>query len=90
MGFMVLMVAVVLVLVIEVVLAVAVVLVLVIEMVLTVVVVIVDVVVVLVVVVTAYVRLDNQLGDILTKPLAHVPFRDLSSKLGMFDMYAPA
>ncbi len=37
-----------------------------------------------------YVRSDDQLGDILTKPLARAFFQRMSSKLGMFDMYAPA
>ncbi|GMP25294.1 hypothetical protein CsSME_00002233 [Camellia sinensis var. sinensis] len=38
---------------------------------------------------TPYVRFDDQLGDILMKPLARSSFQRLSSKLGMFDLYAP-
>jgi hypothetical protein len=41
-------------------------------------------------IVTPYVRSDDQLGDILTKPLARASFQCMSFKLGMFDMYAPA
>uniref|UniRef100_A0A2N9EWV2 Integrase catalytic domain-containing protein n=1 Tax=Fagus sylvatica TaxID=28930 RepID=A0A2N9EWV2_FAGSY len=37
-----------------------------------------------------YVRSDDQLDDILTKPLARAFFQRMSFKLGMFDMYAPA
>ena len=40
-------------------------------------------------IITTYLCSDNQLGDILTKTLARVPFRSLTSKLCMFDMYAP-
>ena len=40
--------------------------------------------------VTPHVRSEEQLGDLLTKPLAKVPFRRLSGKLGIFDLYAPA
>ena len=41
-------------------------------------------------IVTPYVRSDDQLGDILTKPLAHVSFWCLSFKLDMFNLYAPS
>ena len=41
-------------------------------------------------IITAHICLNNQLGDILTKALARVPFHFLSFKLGMLDMYAPA
>jgi hypothetical protein len=34
--------------------------------------------------VTRYVRSDDQLGDILTKPLAHASFQRMSFKLGVF------
>lgn len=40
--------------------------------------------------ITPYVRSSDQLGDILTKPLARPSFQQLSSKLGMFNLYAPA
>ena len=40
--------------------------------------------------VTPFVRSQDQLGDILTKPLARPSFLRLSAKLGMFDLYAPA
>jgi hypothetical protein len=38
---------------------------------------------------TPYVKSGNQLGDILTKPLAPSSFSSLCSKLGMFDLYDP-
>lgn len=38
---------------------------------------------------TPYIHSDDQLSDILTKPLARALFQRLSSKLGMFDIYAP-
>ena len=41
-------------------------------------------------IVTPYVRSENQLGDILSKPLACNLFSILCSKLGMFNLYAPA
>ncbi|XP_028086237.1 uncharacterized protein LOC114287156 [Camellia sinensis] len=40
--------------------------------------------------VTPYVHSEDQLGDILTKPLARPSFHRLSVKLDMFDLYAPA
>ena len=39
---------------------------------------------------TPFVRSDSQLGDIFTKPLARSLFQSLCSKLGLFDLYAPA
>jgi hypothetical protein len=41
-------------------------------------------------IVTPYVHSDYQLGDILMKPLPRTSFQQLSNKLGMFDLYAPA
>ena len=41
-------------------------------------------------IVTPYVRSEDQLGDILTKPLACSSFSTLCRKLDMFDLYAPA
>lgn len=41
-------------------------------------------------IVTPFVQLVDQLDDILTKSLARVSFQRLSSKLDMFDVYAPA
>ena len=41
-------------------------------------------------IVTPYVHSDDQLGDILMKPLARASFQRMSFKLGMFDIYAPA
>jgi hypothetical protein len=41
-------------------------------------------------IVIPYVRFDDQLGDILTKPLARASFQRMFFKLGMFDMYALA
>lgn len=41
-------------------------------------------------IVTPFVQLVDQLGDILTKSLAHASFQRLSSKLGMFNVYALA
>lgn len=38
--------------------------------------------------ITPYVRSKDQLGDILTKPLAQSSFHHLSVKLSMFDLYA--
>ena len=40
-------------------------------------------------IVTPFVRSVDQLGDILTKPLARASFHQLPSKLSMFDVYAP-
>jgi hypothetical protein len=40
--------------------------------------------------VTPYVHSDDQLGDILMKPLPRTSFQQLSNKLSMFDLYAPA
>jgi len=39
---------------------------------------------------TPYVRSEDQLGDILTKPLPRASFQRFSNKLSMFDLYAPA
>ena len=36
-----------------------------------------------------YVCSDDQLGDILMKPLARASFQCMPFKLGMFDRYAP-
>ena len=41
------------------------------------------------VIVSSYVRSDNQLGDILMKPLPRACFNFLSSKLGMLELNAP-
>ena len=41
-------------------------------------------------VITSYVRFEDQLGDILTKPLARSLFFVLFSKLDMFNLYIPA
>ena len=41
-------------------------------------------------IVTPYVRSDDQLGDILMKSLARASFQQMSFKLDMFDIYAPA
>ena len=40
-------------------------------------------------IVTPYVQFKDQLGDILTKPLARSLFSILCSKLGMFNFYVP-
>lgn len=41
-------------------------------------------------IVTPFVGVDDQLGDILTKPSARASFQQLSFKLGMFDPYGLA
>ena len=41
-------------------------------------------------IVTTFVCSDDWLGDIFTKPLARASFQQLSFKLGMFNLYAPA
>ena len=40
-------------------------------------------------IVTPYIHPDDQLGDILTKPLARVYFQRLFFKLSMFYLYDP-
>lgn len=39
---------------------------------------------------TPQVKSRDQLGDVLTKPLARASFSSLCVKLGLFDLYAPA
>lgn len=39
-------------------------------------------------IVTPHVRSEDQLADILMKPLARSSFQQLAFKLGMFDLYA--
>lgn len=41
-------------------------------------------------IVTTFVCSDDWLDDIFTKPLARASFEQLSFKLGMFNLYAPA
>ena len=41
-------------------------------------------------IVTPIIHSDDQLGDILTNPLAHASFQRLYFKQKMFDLYAPA
>uniref|UniRef100_A0A5B6ZAR0 Copia protein n=1 Tax=Davidia involucrata TaxID=16924 RepID=A0A5B6ZAR0_DAVIN len=41
-------------------------------------------------IVTPYVQSGDQLGDIFTKPMARATFLSLCSKLGIFNLYAPA